>query len=461
MIGIIREGSSRLTALFAGRQGFAKTARKAWMSIGFVVLALPVWAETTIQEVTSPGGIRAWLVEEHGIPFTALSISFQGGTSLDATNQRGVTNLMTALIEEGAGEMNAQDFAAARDGLAAEFRFGSNIDGVSVRARFLTENRDAAIDLLRQALITPRFDADAIERVRGQVLANLRSQAKDPGAIAGDALRARMFPGHVYGLPTDGSIQSVTALTQADILAAHQAVFAKDHLTVAATGDITAIELGLLLDRLLGDLPETGSALPGRAEVAEMGGLKVADFPGPQAIVAFAAPGIRFDDPDYFAATVMNDVLGGDRFGSRLMNELREKRGLTYGARTSLAAYDQGEILSGSFATGVATAAQAVEVLRGEWARMADGGISEQELDDAKRYLTGSYPLRFDGNAAIAAILVGMQTLGLSPDYPKTRNDLVSAVTVQDVARVAKRLMDPEKLFVMVVGQDTGLTGTE
>jgi zinc protease len=143
------------------------------------------------------------------------------------------------------------------------------------------------------------------------------------------------------------------------------------------------------------------------------------------------------------------------------MTALREERGLTYGVRSSLLAFDQGQIISGSFATGVETAAQAVEVLRGEWALLASEGISEEELASAKRYLTGSYPLRFDGNAAIAGIMVGMQTLGLTPDYPRTRNAKVEAVTREDVARVAARLLDPAKFFVMVVGEGTGLKATE
>lgn len=461
MIGLAKTGSSSLAALFAAAGDCAKNARKGLMSIGFVVLALPAWAELAIQEVTSPGGIKAWLVEDHGIPFTALAIRFQGGTSVDLGPRRGATNLMTGLLEEGAGDLDAQGFAAARDAMAAEFRFSASVDGVSVRARFLTENQGPAVDLLRQALIAPRFDADAVERVRGQVLANLRSEEKDPGAIAGERLRARMFEGHVYGLPADGTIETVSALTVADIVAAHQGALARDRITVAAAGDISAVDLGLLLDHLLGELPAMGAPLPGRAEVAATSGLQVTEFPGPQAIVAFAAPGIAFDDPDYFAAVVMNEIMGGDRFGSRLMDELREKRGLTYGARSSLSNYDQAEMISGSFATGTETAGQAVEVLRTEWARMASGGVTVEELASAKTYLTGAYPLRFDGNAAIASILVGMQALGLTPDYPKTRNDRVNAVQIEDVARVAKRLMDPDKLFVTVVGAGTGLTGTE
>ena len=224
-----------------------------------VVFAFPALAEIRIQEVTSPGGIKAWLVEEHGIPFTALEIRFLGGTSLDRPGKRGEVNLMTALIEEGAGDLDSQGFAAARDGLAAELHFRSDTDGVGVSAQFLTENRDQAVDLLHLALTKPRFDADAVERVRGQVLAGLASDAKDPDAIGGKIMRARAYGEHPYGSVGDGTVESVTALTRDDMLAAFSGALARDRIYVAAAGDISAADLGVLLDRLLGDLPATGA----------------------------------------------------------------------------------------------------------------------------------------------------------------------------------------------------------
>ncbi|MBC7476558.1 MAG: insulinase family protein, partial [Pseudorhodobacter sp.] len=162
-------------------------------ALALVLMAFPAWAEIKIQQVTSPGGIKAWLVEEHGIPFTALEIRFLGGTSLDRPGKRGEVNLMTGLIEEGAGDLDSQRFAAARDELAAQFHFSSDLDGVGVSAQFLTENRDKAVDLLHTALTKPRFDVDAVERVRQQVLAGLASDAKDPDAIGGKILRARAY----------------------------------------------------------------------------------------------------------------------------------------------------------------------------------------------------------------------------------------------------------------------------
>jgi zinc protease len=422
-----------------------------------ILLATPLRAEIAIQTVTSPGGITAWLVEEHGIPFTALDIQFRGGTSLDAPGKRGAVNLMTALIEEGAAELDSQGFAEARDGLAAQFSFDASVDSVGVSARFLTENRDEAVALLRSALIEPRFDDVAIERVRGQVQSILRSDAQDPETIASQLLDAMAFGDHPYGSDGNGTPDSVAALTRDDILAAHKGALARDRIFVAATGDITAAELGVLLDDLLGDLPATGTPLPPPATVALTGGVTVQPYPGPQAVILFGHDGIPRDDPDFFAATILNEVLGGGRFGARLMTEVREKRGLTYGVGTYLADYDQADLMVGQMSSSNATAAEAIEVVRTEWARIAAEGITQAELDATKTYLTGAYPLRFDGNDQIASILVGMQMIGLPPDYPATRNDRVNAVTLADVKRVAARLIAPDDLHFVVVGSPEGL----
>lgn len=422
-----------------------------------VAFALPAQAELKIQEVTSPGGITVWLVEDHGIPFTALEIHFRGGTSLDAPEKRGATNLMTGLIEEGAGEMDSRGFAEARDALAAEFIFDSGGDSVSVSARFLTENRDQAIDLLRQALVTPRFDQDAVDRVREQVLSGLRSDEKDPDAIASNTFDKLAFGAHPYGANGNGTIETVTALTRDDVVAAHRGALARDRIYVSAVGDISAAELGPLLDTLLGGLPATGAPQPERAEWLLPPGITVTDFPTPQSTVLFGHVGIPRDDPDFFAAYILNEVLGGGRFSARLMTEVREKRGLTYGIGSYLVPMDHAELLLGQFSASNDKVAEAIAVIRAEWAKIAAESITEQDLATTKTYLTGSYPLRFDGNGPIANILVGMQMEGLPIDYAVTRNDKVNAVTMADVKRVAERIFLPDALQFVVVGQPTGL----
>ncbi|RVT83288.1 insulinase family protein [Rhodobacteraceae bacterium CCMM004] len=418
--------------------------------------ALPARAEVDIQEVVSPGGIRAWLVEERSIPFTALEIRFRGGAALDRPGKRGAVNLMTGLLEEGAGDLDAQGFAAARESLAASYDFDAWDDSMSVSARFLTENRDEAVALLRSALVDPRFDEDAVERVRAQVLSIIASDAQDPDTIASRTFDAMAFPDHPYGTAMDGTLESVAALTRDDIVQAHRDVLVSDRVFVGAVGDISAEDLGLLLDDLLGELPQTGAPLPGDAGYALEGGVTVVEFDTPQSVILFGHEGIERDDPDFFAAFVANHIFGGRGFSSRLMTEVREKRGLTYGIGTYLAPMLNAELIMGHAATANARAAESVEVIREEWAKIAET-ITEDELEAAKTYLTGAYPLRFDGNARIAGIMVGMQMEDLPIDYIATRNDQVRAVTLEDVRRVAERIYRADELHFVVVGRPEGL----
>ena len=426
-------------------------------TIAAITLALPARAAVDITPVTSPGGITAWLVENHDIPFTALEIRFRGGASLDAPGKRGAINLMTALLEEGAGDMDAQAFAEAAETLAARFGFDVGDDTLSISAQMLTENRDASVALLREALVNPRFDQTALDRVRGQVLSAIARAEKDPQSIAGDTFARLAYGDHPYGSSIDGTADSVNALTREDMFDARARVMARDRLFVSAVGDISAEDLGVLLDRLLGDLPETGAPMPPRADLGLTGGTTVVDHDSPQSVVIFGHQGLAMDDPDFFAAYVLNEVLGAGGFSSRLMNEVREKRGLTYGIASYIVPKDLAETWQGSFASANEKVAEAISVVRAEWARIVDEGVTAQELADAKTYLTGAYPLRFDGNGRIADILVGMQLSDLPIDYVNTRNAKVEAVTAEDVARVARRLLDAQALHFVVVGRPVGL----
>jgi zinc protease len=262
---------------------------------------------------------------------------------------------------------------------------------------------------------------------------------------------------HPYGSPGKGTLESVVALSRDDLMQAWRGALARDRVYVGAVGDITADELSTMLDDLLGDLPETGAPIPGPAEVTLDGGVTVVPFDTPQSVALFGHKGIDREDPDFFAAFVMNHILGGGGFESRLMTEVREKRGLTYGVYSYIANKDLADIYMGSVASANDRVAEAIEVIRDEWAKLSENGVTEEELRDAQTYLTGAYPLRFDGNAQIAGIMVGMQMEGLPVDYIATRNDKVNAVTLEDVQRVAADLLQPENLRFVVVGQPEGL----
>lgn len=433
----------------------------------FFVLAV-IWvagggraaAQIEIQEVTSPGGITAWLYEEHTVPMIAIDASFAGGPALDPEGREGALTLMAGLLEEGAGEYDAIAFAEAREEIAAGMSFGTSRDGVEVSARFLTSELEASAALLRTALLEPRFEERAFERVRAQLLASLAADAENPEIIARRAFLERAFAGHPYGRPADGSIESVRGLTREDMVRAHRDALVRERLTVAVVGDITAERLGPLLDELFADLPASGPPLPEVADPALAGDLEVIEVDVPQSVVVFGQPGIARDDPDFLTAFVVDYVFGGGGFGSRLTQEVREERGLTYGIYTYLFPGDYGWLYQGSFSSANGRVAEAIGIVRDEWRRLRDEGITQAELDAAKRYLTGAYPLRFVGSGQIAAQLLGIQLAGLGMDYVNERNAMIEAVTLEEANRVARELLDPEALSFVVAGQPEGLEET-
>ena len=426
-------------------------------ALGALLWAGTVQADVAVKSITSPGGLSAWVLEEPAIPFTTLNLMFSGGAALDPPDKRGAAFLMTGLLEEGAGDLDSQAFAAEIEALSASFSFDVSDDTLSISVRFLTENRTETLALLKTALTQPRFDPDAIERVRQQVLSILATKAQDPTDTAQRVWTEQAFGDHAYGTSYQGTESSITALTRADLLAAHQNLLVRDTLSISAVGDITAEDLGPILDDLLGDLP-AGSALetaPLQLDIPT--GLTVVDMPTPQSVAIFGHAGIDRNHPDFFAAFILNTILGGQGIESRLTAEVREKRGLTYGISTVLISKDQANVMLGQVASANDRINAAIEVIRDEWRKLARDGVTAEELQAAQTYLTGAYPLRFDGNSQISRILVGMQRIGLGLDYINTRNAKINAVTLSEINRVAAQLLKPEALNFVVAGQPTGL----
>lgn len=427
------------------------------LASAFLLPMLPAKAATDVQIVTSPGGITAWLVREPSIPMLALEIQFQGGASREPADKAGATGFLASMLDEGAGDLDSAAFSAAADRLALKYSFEPGRDAFNVSARMLTETRDASVELLRKALTEPRFDPEPMERIRAALLANRREAETDPQSILGEAWRRAMFGDDPYARPTDGTAETIAAITPDDLRARRLEALNRSRLAIGVVGDITAEELGPLLDRLLGGLPDAPWEMLPPAKLSDDRSPLVIPFDIPQSTAAFFQEGLARDDPDFIPAYVMNHILGGGGFSSRLTEEVREKRGLTYGVYSYLAPYDRAALMAGGVASRNDRIAEAIEVVKAEWARMRDGGVTQDELDKARQYLTGAYPLRFDSNGKIANQLAGLMAEGFTPEYLKERNGLIEAVTLEDIQRVARRLLDPAKLKVVVVGQPVGI----
>lgn len=410
---------------------------------------------TTVTEVRSQKGLSAWLVKEHSIPFVALEVRIKGGTTLDRDGKRGAVYLMSALMNEGAGDLDSSQFSAEMERLALKLDFDVYQDSMSISVKFLTENKDEAIDFIKMALLQPRFDNEPIERVRSQIISILGSNSKDPNKISSKVFFQKAFPNHPYGSGKEGSIETVSLINREDILNAYFDVFNQKELFISAVGDISESELSSLIDEIFGSIPISERPMIDRAKYSLGGGSTVVDYDTPQSVVIFGQKGIKRDDSDFFPAYVLNHILGGSGFGSKLMQELREKNGLTYGISTYLVNWENADLLLGQFSSSNDTAYKAVNMVKDVWKELVTNGVSSKELEDAKTFLIGAYPLRFDGNSRIANILVGMQMQGLSVDYIKNRNKKINDVSLEDLKRVASKILIEDELHFVIVGRPT------
>jgi zinc protease len=414
--------------------------------------------QMNIKEIRSPGGISAWLVEEQSVPLLALRFVFDGGSSQDPAGKEGLASFITAMMDEGAGDLDASQFQERMEELALRMNFEATRDAFYGNFETLTANRDPSLDMLRMALTKPRFDADATERIRKQILANLAYAAKNPQQVAGKVWYENAFAGHPYGRHTSGSAETVGAITAADLEAFRVRTFARDTLRVVAVGDITAEQLGTILDKVFGDLPAKADLTPVSATTPKATEkLKIVEMDVPQSVVQFGMPGLARKDPDFIPAFVMNQILGGGGFASRLTEEVREKRGLAYSVYSYLQPYRHAATFSGGVATKNEAVKDSIDVIRAELARMAADGPTETELANAKSYLTGSFALRFDTNAKIASQLLWMLHEDMGIDYVSKRNASIDAVTMEDVKRAAARVLKIDDLSITVVGKPKGL----
>ncbi|MEM9223891.1 MAG: pitrilysin family protein [Pseudomonadota bacterium] len=418
-----------------------------------LVLSVGGAAAIDIQEVKSDGGITAWLVSDDTVPVVAVDIAFEGAGSIqDPQGKAGRANIMAALLDEGAGDLDSVAFQTALQDNAVRLSFEAARDHLYGDMRALSSAVGKGFELMRLALLEPRFDEDALNRVRAQVSAGLRRELNDPDVVAARLWSRTAFPDHPYGVPSNGTLETVAALARDDLIEAHRAVIAKDNLFVAVVGDIDAATLKGLLDEAFGDLPQSPQ-LTTVEPVEPAAGLTVNEtLETPQTSIRFGGPGLMRDDPDFIPAFVMNHILGGGAFSSWLFEEVREKRGLAYSVYSYMAPFEYSAVFGAGTATRNDQAGEAIEVILEQFRKMASEGPTEEDLANAKAYLTGAYALRFGSSSSIARQLLFLQLEDLGMAYIKDRNAMIEAVTLDDVRRSAQRIFGNATPTVAIVG---------
>ena len=438
---------------------------RALVFVGATLLSASAWVADAqamqIQPVTGASGVEAWLVEDHSVPVVTIRFAFAGGAARDPVGKGGAASMVASLLDEGAGPYDSLAFHRRIDDLAGQLRFSAAQDEFDGSLRSLKQNLFDSADLLRLALAEPRFAPEDIERIRGETLAGLARQAKNPRSLSGRLWMHDAFEKHPYGSSVDGSEESVGAITRDDLAAFAGARFHRSGLLVGIVGDIDKTEAAALIDRIFGDLPKGAD----ETEIAETkplddGALVVSRAAVPQSVVTFGQAGPKRDDPAWYAAYVLNEILGGGGFRGRLMKEIREKRGLAYGVSTQLVPYRHAGLIVGNVATENGRVAESIALVREEWRHMREEGPTAAELENAKTYLTGSFPLGLDSTQHIAGVLVQMQQDKLGIDYLDRRASLIGGVTLDEARSVAKKLFDPGALSFAVVGDPADVEPT-
>ena len=409
-----------------------------------------------IQRVTS-NGLTAWLVEDHSVPVVSLSWSWPGGAAFDAPGREGTAGLAAALLTEGAGDMPAAAFTDALRDAGIGLSFGAGRDDVDGGFRCLVDALPEAERLARLAMTAPRLDQAAIERLRARAIAGARQALETPRGQAGRAFWAAAYPTHTAGRPSGGTAESLAAISADDLRGVLGQQLRRDGLTIAAAGAIKPEALAALMDRLFAGLPAGAPATPATLPAFTSFGLRVIGMDSPQSQAIFGHEGIGARDPQFETAQIVLRVLGGGGFSSRLTESVRVKRGLTYGIGVGLDTGFGGGVLVGSVASDNGKIAEALSVTRDEWARMAADGPNDAEMAEAIAFLTGSLALQFTDSRRIANTLIAMQRNGRPIDWLDGRSDRLRAITRDDAARMARRLLKPEALSVTVAGRPVGL----
>lgn len=431
----------------------------------FLTSCLPVQADEkllNIQEVKSNKGITAWLVEDHSLPIIAVKFSFKGaGAVQNLAEKQGVARLLSNTLDEGAGDLTSEEFQKILNDNSITLSFNSGRDNFGGQLKTLSRHKEKAFELLRLSLTQPRFDEDPVERMRQDNIARIRSSVGNPDWIAARIFNDKAFENHPYALNSGGTLTTLQNITADDLRTHLKDYLTQDRLHIGVMGDITVKELEILLDEVFGELPKTGEVSTVKdLELQNQNQTFIYEKDIPQTILTLSMPSIDRNDPEYYAAQVMNYIFGGGGFGSRLMEEAREKRGLTYGIYSSLVNQDHVNYLNIGTSTKNASVAEMKQIIQQQVEDIKTNGVTDQELEDAKSYLVGSLPTALSSTDKIAGILLTLQMNERDINYLDQYANNINTVTQDDIKRIANRILDIDQAITIMVGQPENVENT-
>ena len=411
-------------------------------------------ATPDIQKWQSEMGANVFFVEAKEIPIVDIQIIFDAGSARDG-EQAGLAALTNGLLDEGADGLTADQVSQGFDDVGASYGGGAGYDSASVSIRSLTDPAmlQPALDNLARVLVKPDFPEGAMVRQKNRTLIGIRSKQQSPGALAKDAFFAEVFKGHPYAVASSGTEESVSVLQRRDVVAFHKSYYVTKNATIAIVGDLTKEQAQVMVEKLLKELPvgEKPKQIP-TVPVIEKAVIVKVDHPSSQTHILLGQTGLKRGDTDYFALYVGNHVLGGGGMVSRLFAEIREKRGLSYGANSYFSPMRENGTFTASLQTRTDQAEEALEVLQDNLERFIDLGPTEAELEASKKNITGGFPLRLASNSKIVGYIAMIGFYGLEENYLDTFNTNVNTVTVDQIKDAFKRRLSPDKFVTVMVG---------
>ena len=410
-------------------------------------------AEPLGKRIVLENGMTLLLAEKHDLPVVFVSMAITAGSMVEPGDKPGLASITASLLTQGTAKRTANQISREIDFIGGSLTTSGGDDFASAGLRVLKKDIRTGLDLLADVLRNPAFDQKEIDRKVKATLAEIQRQKEEPSVVAGEAFDKAVFGNHPYGRTNDDIAAYLPKLTRQDIIAFYTARYKPNNTIIAVVGDVTEKELLALLNEYFNSWQKKEQPLHAFAQppVIDKTAVKKIDMRITQANIAMGHVGISRENPDFYACAVMNYILGGGGFTSRLMDNIRDNKGLAYDVHSGFAAQKEPGSFTVTIQTKNESANEVIAETLKEVRRMQSEPVSEKELDDAKAYLTGSFPLRMDTSAKIAGMLTSVEIYNLGLDYPQKYPALINAVTRADIQRVAKKYLRPDNMLIVVV----------
>ena len=412
------------------------------------------YAEPIADRAVLANGMTLLHSEKTGLPIVTVVVAIKAGSVAETAEKAGLANLTADLLNEGTKKRSSKEISDAIEFVGGSLSTSGGADYITVSLSVLKKDVGLGFDLLSDIILNPAFSDDELQRRKTSIKNSIIQQKEEPGTIASKAFAEAVFGKHPYGRPVEGTEESLDRITRADIVSFHQEYYVPNSTILTVVGDISKSELKSLIEKYFmswqaKEVKEVSLPFPDSAEKPKV--IKIQKNIT-QANIILGHLGIRRDNPDYYAVSVMNYILGGGGFASRLMDNIRDNKGLAYDVHSSFPASKYGGSFQAELQTKNESANTAIKETLKEIERISTEPVSDKELGDAKAYLTGSFPLRIDSNRKIAGFLTAVEYYGLGLDYVDNYRKFIEAVTKDDILRVAKKYLHPDNFVLVVVG---------